>query len=175
LLWKRIPERVLFYRFPDAAGRFPGFFHQDPFPGYEVSDPRLVGIAWNQVQVKVIDGSTGGVAHVVADVVTHRLVDHIGNIEKIAGQLVQSLLFFGSVVPDILGVACGEDQQVPGIVRIEIYRHDKQVISVHRQIGNRGMPVTNQTEDTPVGFRFFYVGVLLEVEKVIFPQRLFGF
>ena len=145
---------------------------RDPLPRQQVGDAGFVGITRDQMQMQMIDGSSGGVTHVVADVEAGGVVNRIGDVEEVAGQLVQPPVFFAGVFPKVHDVAQREDQKMAGIVGVEIYGDDKQRIPMHGQIDDRGIPIADQAEDAAVGFGALDIGIFLEVEEVFFHSRI---
>ena len=61
---------------------------------------------------------------------------------------------------------------MPGVVRVEIDGYHEQLAPIDRQVDDRRVLIADQTEDAPFGLLALHVGVLLEVEKVVFHSGI---
>jgi hypothetical protein len=94
-------------------------------------------------------------------------VDPVQDRQEVRGEEVEVCRLLAGEGPDVLDVADGEDQQVPGVVRIQVHGDHEERIAVNGQVRWRHRAVANGAEDTALRALAPDVAHLVEAEEVL--------
>ena len=111
-----------------AGSRNSRIFYEHPLSCDQICNTYLFWVAWNDMEVEVINRGPRRAAHVVADVEARRGMGVLKYVQEAPCQFCKATVFGRGHFSYVNEVTIREDHHVAGIVRIEIDRHGEQIV-----------------------------------------------
>jgi hypothetical protein len=151
---------------------FAQVLYENPLPRQELGNPYLSRIARNDMEMQMIDARACDEAHVVPDVVSRRRLDPVEDAKSPVDEAVELASLFRRKVADIDHVPLWEDDEVAGIIGIEVEGYDEGAFIVDDEAFDFFRTFGYETENAAFGALALEVAELFEVEEILHHRLL---